>query len=132
MNTSAAHAQVLFGWSRGAFAARDILYEIADKRAPHNLLSRFGSLLIMAASVAPAPDKLKLAGIRRIMFAGGDADGSVPVMKASAAQLRAAGFEVRFVSLGNIAHVWPADFEQRMTSPLAWLTALSDSDAGSP
>jgi len=27
---------------------------------------------------------------------------------------------VRYVSLGNIGHAWPKDFETRMREPIAW------------
>jgi predicted esterase len=111
---------VLFGWSRGAFAARDILYTGVFDATNAKAIARFRGLVLMAAAVTPDAPKLKSAGITRVVMAAGDLDGSAPTMKAATATLRAAGLETRYVSLGKIAHVWPDDFEARMAEPIAW------------
>src|SRR5262249_12037676 len=50
-----ARGDVLIGYSRGAFAARDVLYERTG---------RFRGLILLSAALSPDPDKLKAAGIR--------------------------------------------------------------------
>jgi hypothetical protein len=114
---------VLFGWSRGAFAARDILYaSLSDKSPPEvqKLAHRFRGLVLMAAQVTPDPKKLRAAGIERVVMAAGDYDGARGTMETAVKLLRKAGFEARYVSLGKIPHEWPPDFEARMQEPIAW------------
>jgi predicted esterase len=106
---------VLIGWSRGAFAARDMVI------ARRDLVSRrFTGLVLIAAQVAPDAATLRAAGIRRIVMAAGDYDLSRPMMSGAVDALRREGMEARYVSLGRIGHVWPADFEKTMREPIAW------------
>lgn len=110
---------VLIGWSRGAFAARDILTaSIADQTS--SLAKRFRGLVLIAAHVTPELAMLKQAGVTRVVMAAGDHDISKPTMVSAVAALRKGGLDARFISLGNIGHVWPNDFEMRMREPIAW------------
>jgi len=111
---------VLIGWSRGAFAARDILY-VSQTDAKHAALAkRFQGLVLLAAHVTPEAAKLRAAGITRVVMGAGDLDGSRPTMQAAVVALNKAGIVARYVSLGPIAHVWPDDFEQRMKAHIDW------------
>jgi predicted esterase len=111
-----AHDDTLIGWSRGAFAARDILYaDVAAGAAP-----RFTSLVLIAADVTPDPDKLRKAGIRRVYFTAGDQDGSRGTMKRAADKLAAAGIPARYASLGPIGHWLPDDLDARLAPGIAW------------
>lgn len=111
---------VLIGWSRGAFAARDILYASLEDEQSFPHAKRFRGLVLMAAAVKPDVTKLQQVGIKRVVMAAGDYDGSKSVMLSAVAALRAGGIEARYVSFGKIAHVWPNDFEARMREPIAW------------
>lgn len=112
-----AHDDTLIGWSRGAFAARDILYaDVAAGAAP-----RFTSLVLIAADVTPDPVKLRKAGIRKVFFTAGDQDGSRGTMKRAADKLNAAGIPARFASLGPIGHWLPDDFDARLAPGIAWV-----------
>lgn len=111
---------VLIGWSRGAFAARDILYSSLEDPQLAHLAKRFRGLVLMAAAVKPDVAKLKRAGITRVVMAAGDYDGSKSTMTSAVAVLKAGGIDARYVSLGKIGHVWPNDFETRMRGPIAW------------
>jgi len=111
---------VLIGWSRGAFAARDILYTALDNPESFPHAKRFRGLVLMAAAMKPDVSKLEQAGIKRVVMAAGDYDGSKSTMVSAVAALKAGGIEARYVSLGKIAHVWPNDFETRMREPIAW------------
>lgn len=111
---------VLIGWSRGAFAARDILYASLEDEQSFPHAKRFRGLVLMAAAVKPDVAKLQQVGIKRVVMAAGDYDGSKSVMLSAVAALRAGGIEARYVSFGKIAHVWPNDFEVRMREPIAW------------
>jgi predicted esterase len=111
---------VLIGWSRGAFAARDILDAAIASDPPGPLARRFSGLVLIAASVGLDPRHLRAAGIKRVVLAVGDHDGARSSMTSSAAALRRAGLETRYVSLGKIGHQWPGDFEARMSEPIGW------------
>jgi predicted esterase len=111
------HDDTLIGWSRGAFAARDILYaDVAAGAAP-----RFTSLVLIAADVTPDPVKLRKAGIRRVFLTAGDQDGSRGTMKRATDKLNAAGIPARFASLGPIGHWLPDDFDARLAPGIAWV-----------
>ncbi len=112
-----ARDDTLIGWSRGAFAARDILYDDLGR----GVVSRFSGLVIVAADVGPDPVRLRAAGIRRVLFAGGDRDGARVAMQRSAAKLAAAGIVTRYDSLGPIGHWLPDDFEARLAPGIAWI-----------
>ena len=111
-----AHDDTLIGWSRGAFAARDILYaDVAAGAAP-----RFTSLVLIAADVTPDPVLLRKAGIRRVFLTAGDQDGSRGTMKRAADKLAAAGIPARYASLGPIGHWLPDDLDARLAPGIAW------------
>jgi predicted esterase len=106
---------VLIGWSRGAFAARDMVVARKDLVGKH-----FTGLVLIAAQVAPDAATLRAAGIKRIVMAAGDFDMSRPMMTGAIDALKHAGMPARFVSLGRIGHVWPTNFETTMREPIAW------------
>src|SRR5262249_59333230 len=85
---------VLIGYSRGAFAARDILYT----QKP----GRFRGLILLSAILTPDPVRLKAAGIRRAVLATGDLDISRETMRRAAQKLEAVGIPPPFMSLGPI------------------------------
>ncbi len=111
---------VLIGWSRGAFAARDILYVAASEKAHARLTTRFRGLVLLAAHVSPEASRLRAAGTRRVVMAAGEYDGARPTMTAAVAALSRAGIEARYVSLGNIGHKWPEDFDARLGASITW------------
>jgi hypothetical protein len=121
---------VLFGWSRGAYAARDILYASASGSGKDpklaDLGARFRGLVLVAAQVTPDVTKLRAVGITRVVMAAGDYDMSTPTMTAAVKTLKKLGMEARFVSLGKIGHVWPEDFDVRMRGPIAWAAGNDD------
>lgn len=104
--------RVLVGFSRGAFAARDILYAGAH----------FRGVVFIGAAFVPDPAKLRDQGVRRVVFACGDHDGARPTMLKATATLVRAGLEARFVSTGRIWHQLPSDLSERMAEPLAWVS----------
>lgn len=112
-----AHDDTLVAWSRGAFAARDILYADVESGAP----PRFTSLVLIAADMSPDPVRLRKAGIRRVLFTAGDQDGSRTTMTRAATHLNAAGLPARYVSLGPIGHWLPDDLERLLEADLAWV-----------
>jgi predicted esterase len=115
---------VLIGWSRGAYAARDILHTLAEQPNLTSLGGRFRGVVFLAAQIAPDVDKLRAAGIERVVMAAGEQDGAKPARVASVARLQKKGIPARFVSLGKIGHVWPNDFDARMREPIAWAAGV--------
>ena len=111
---------VLIGWSRGAFAARDILMAASTKEEHHGITERFRGLVLIAASVSPEPALLQANGITRVVMAAGDFDGARPTMTAAVAMLNRNKIEARYVSLGKIGHQWPLDFDGRMRDSINW------------
>ena len=107
----AAEGHVLVGFSRGAFAARDILYAGA----------RYRGVIFIGAAFVPDAAKLRAQGVRRVVFACGDHDGARPTMVKATATLLRHGLQARFVSTGRIWHQLPADLSERMKEPLAWV-----------
>lgn len=112
---------VLMGFSRGAFVARDVAYESKG---------RWVGLVLIGAAMTPDAEKLAAAGIRRVVLASGDFDGAKKTMMAARNRLCAKGIPARFVSLGPIPHALPSDLEARLGDSLEWVRAReSTSDA---
>ena len=103
---------ILAGFSRGAFVARDVAYARPG---------RFHGLVLLGAALVPDPKRLKRSGIRRVMLGAGDFDGARPTMQRAARVLQQGGVEARYVSLGPIPHALPHDLERIMRDALAWL-----------
>jgi predicted esterase len=107
-----AAGDVLIGFSRGAFVARDVVYERPG---------RWTGVILVGASLSPDPARFKAAGVRRVVLAAGDYDGARPAMQRAAATLTAGGVPARYVSLGRIGHWLPDDFETKMRDALRWV-----------
>lgn len=107
---------ILIGFSRGAFVARDVAYARA---------ARYRGLILIGAAMVPDARRLKAAGIRRVVMACGDHDGARPTMVRATALMNAAGLETRFVSTGRIWHQLPPNLEEILREQLAWVRADS-------
>ena len=103
---------VLVGFSRGAFVARDVVYERSGEWT--------GAIFIGAAFI-PDATRFRAAGLRRVVFASGDYDGARVTMQKAARTLSDNGLEARFVSLGPIAHQLPHDTGPFVRESLAWI-----------
>lgn len=115
-----AHGDVLMGFSRGAFVARDVAYESKDE---------WVGLVLMGAATIPDADRLRAAGIRRVVLASGDFDGARKTMVAAARKLCQKGLPARFVSLGPIYHALPVDLAARLGPSLDWVRSAERDDA---
>ncbi len=103
---------VLMGFSRGAFVARDVAYESKGE---------WVGLVLIGAATLPDADKLEAAGIRRVVLASGEFDGAKKTMVAAARKLCSNGLPARFVSLGPIYHALPTDLAERLGPSLDWV-----------
>jgi predicted esterase len=108
------HSQgdILIGYSRGAFVARDVVYARPG---------RFRGLIFLGALMRPDAARLKASGVRRVVFAAGEWDMARPAMMRSAAALTGAGLPSRYVSLGKIGHALPDDLEAILRDALRWI-----------
>lgn len=107
-----AEGDVLIGFSRGAFVARDVAYARPG---------RFRGLVLLGASMMPDAARLEASGIRRVVMGAGDHDGARPMMQRAARALDAAGIPARYVSLGRIPHALPDDLGDILRRELAWI-----------
>jgi predicted esterase len=107
-----AGGDVLVGFSRGGFLARDLVYA----RPGH-----FRGLILLGAAVRLDAERLRAAGVRRVLLAAGDWDDARSTMVLTAARLAARGIAARFVGLGAIGHVLPADLGRVMKDALSWV-----------
>jgi predicted esterase len=106
-------ADVVVGFSRGAFLARDLV-----EARP----GRFRAMIVLGAAVRLDAERLRASGIRRVLLACGDKDEARPTMTRTASRLAASGIETKFMSLGPIYHVLPEDLGRVMHTALAWVT----------
>ena len=105
---------ILMGFSRGAFVARDVAYARPG---------RYRGLILIGAALRPDAARLKASGIRAVVLASGDHDGARPMMRHAATELTARGLPARFMSLGKIYHQLPDDLEQHVAAAIAWIDA---------
>lgn len=120
IDPSAEGGDVLMGFSRGAFVARDVAYARKD---------RWRGLVLIGAALIPDAELLRASGVRRVVLASGDHDGAKKTMVAARAKLCAAGMPARFVSLGPVWHALPPDSIARMKEALAWASGEGEDEA---
>jgi predicted esterase len=103
---------VVVGFSRGAFQARDFVYARPG---------RFRGMILLGAAVKLDVERLRAAGVRRVLLASGDNDEARPFMQRAAVRLAASHLPARFISLGPYWHVLPSDLGKVMRDALAWV-----------
>lgn len=86
-DTDPLRGDVLFGSSRGAFVARDVIYEGTQ--------GRWAGVVLVGAAIVLDPDKVRRAGVRRVLLAAPDFDGAAPTMRRAQAVLCGAGLPAR-------------------------------------
>jgi predicted esterase len=106
-----AAANVLVGFSQGAYVALDLV---------HAHLGRYRGLVLIGADVTPSRRLLEEGGVSRIVLAAGDLDGASGPMKRAAEQLRREGIDVRFVSLGRIGHSYATPEKDALRDAIVW------------
>lgn len=107
---------VLVGFSRGAFVARDVAYARPG---------RYRGLVLIGASLTPDPKRLLASGVRRVVLASGDFDDARSMMLRAAAVLIRGGVEARFVSTGRIYHQLPRNLAEILAPHIDWVRRAS-------
>lgn len=120
-HVDASASRTLIGFSLGAIRA----VELANTGD-----GRWRSVIAIGAKVYPRAERLRRAGVQRIVLAAGDHDMMKWHMVGEAKKLARAGFPVAFMSMGKVGHTFPKDLEARMKRALAW--AGGDDDAFVP
>lgn len=105
---------VLLGFSSGASMALELAYAEPG---------RWPGLVLMAMSVSLSPAALKKAGVRRVVLASAENDGSYASMRATAQALASAGYPARFVGFGLVGHHYAVDMRELMRDAIAWVRA---------
>jgi len=109
----ASSGNTLMGFSIGAAFAVELA--LAEP-------GRWSGLVLMSNPMEKLdPKRLMAAGIRRIVFATGEFDGSYPAMVALATSTTKAGLESRFVTLGKVGHRFAKDMPTRMVDVIEWV-----------
>jgi predicted esterase len=103
--------EVLIGFSRGAFVARDIAFARPG---------RYRALVLIGAAAIPEASILKNSGIRRVVLASGDFDPARRTMEKAARELSAAGLPARYVHLGPVGHALPRDLSRPLGPAIDW------------
>ncbi len=104
----------LVGYSNGAYFAAEI--------AMHEP-GRWTGLVLLSMRLDLDADRLRAAGVHRVVLAAGDRDGAVAAMRAQAERLSAAGLPARFMSLGDVGHDLPVPpgIDGVLAEALAWV-----------
>ncbi len=102
----------LIGFSNGASAAAEAA--IAQP-------GEWQHLILLAMKVSLDVNKLKKAGVERIVFAAGEHDMSAHSMQLEAKRLNTAGLPTLYLSLGKVGHTFPRDLPTRLETALGWL-----------
>ena len=108
----AASANVIVGFSQGAYVALDLV---------HARLGHYRGLALIGADVEPSKAALDSAGVTRIVLAAGALDASFGPLQRAAARLRREGVDVRFVDLGRIGHSYATTDKEALRDAIAWL-----------
>jgi predicted esterase len=106
-----ARANVLVGFSQGAFVALDLVQA---------RLGRYRGLVLIGADVAPSRATLEAGGVGRVVLAAGELDASFRPLTRAAAALARSGMEVRFVGLGRIGHSYETTEKEALREAIAW------------
>jgi predicted esterase len=106
------HDGTLIGYSNGAYFAEQVAYAQPG---------RWTGLILLSMKLELDPERLRTAGVRRVLLGAGEYDTVREAMQASADALVAAGIETHFVSLGAVAHQLPPDIDAIMCASIAWV-----------
>lgn len=102
---------VAVGFSQGSYVALDL---VKTGRA------KFRGLVLLGAEMHPSAERLRAAGVTRVVLAAGTQDGAYASMKEEAKKMNVDGLEVRFVDLGNVGHTYAAENTDALRDAIAW------------
>lgn len=103
--------RTLIGFSLGAIRGMDLA---------HRGDGKYRQVILIGAKIYPNAEKLRKAGVQRIVLVAGENDMMKWHMVGQAKKLVRAGFPAAFMSLGKIGHAFPRDMNARMRRAVAW------------
>ncbi len=106
-----AGGRTLIGFSLGAFRALDMA---------HHGQGRYPRVILIGAKIYPDAERLRAAGVERLLLAAGDWDMMQPHMQGRTRALIRRGFAAAFQSYGAIGHAFPSNFAELLQRSLAW------------
>lgn len=112
---------ILTGFSRGAFAAAEIV-----KMHP----GRWPYLILNEANVALSATQLRKAGVRAVALVAGERGGEIHGERATVAALTAQKFPAKLWVMPGAGHYYSANIDDIMREAIDWVLAQPASDAG--
>jgi predicted esterase len=112
LDVPATASGTLLGFSSGAAFAVELALAEPGK---------WTGLVLMSMKMDPRAKQLKAAGVRRVVFAAGELDGSYPAMVAATKSANSVGLEAKFVTLGKVGHHFAVDMDDRMAEAITWV-----------
>jgi pimeloyl-ACP methyl ester carboxylesterase len=104
--------RTLIGFSLGAFRALDLA---------HDARGRYPRVILIGARIYPDAERLRAAGVERLLLAAGDWDMMRGHMEGRTRALVRRGFPAAFQRYGAVGHAFPADFPRLLQRGLAWI-----------
>lgn len=108
---ASAEPGVAVGFSQGSYVALDL---VKTGRA------KFRGLVLLGAEMHPSAERLRAAGVSRIVLGAGTKDGAYASMKEEAPKMNIDGLEVRFADLGDVGHTYAAENTDALRAAIAW------------
>lgn len=108
---AAADRRVAVGFSQGSHVANDLV---------RCGLGRFTGLVLLGADLHASPERLRAAGVRRVVLGAGSRDPAFAPAKEEAARLAGLGVDARFVDLGAVGHTYAAADEGALAEAIRW------------
>ena len=99
-----AGGRTLVGFSLGAIRGMDLA---------HDGRGRYSGVILIGAKIFPNAERLRRAGVQRIVLAAGERDMMKWQMVGQAKRLARQRFPVAFMSMGPVGHWFPRDMDQR-------------------
>lgn len=103
---------VLLGFSSGAATALEVA--LAEP-------GRFRGLVLMSMPLSLSSERLRAAGVARVVLATARNDASYASLRDTARALRAAGLPARFLDFGLVGHHFAKDMERQMRDAVTWV-----------
>jgi predicted esterase len=102
----------LVGYSNGAYFAAELA-----RAQP----ARWPGLVLIGMKLDLDAERLRAAGVQRVVLAAGEQDEAKAPLQALAQQLDAGGVRSRFATLGAGGHALPPDMPARLCDAIAWV-----------
>lgn len=109
---------VAVGFSQGGYVALDL---VKTRQA------RFRGLVLIAAPEAhPSAQRLRDAGVVRVVLAAGKEDAAYAPLVEDTKRLQREGMDARFFDLGRVAHTYAAEDPSALRDAIAWASGIGE------